>query len=82
MKTRKPIYLSIILLQFAMTPASEAATYASSQAQEVIEQMVDAHGGYENWVNAPSFKFTALMYLAVLKLGDDRTAFDNWRYYN
>ena len=56
-------------------------TYADETTQRVIEAMVSAHGGFQPWISAPSFRFTANMYLSSLPVSDGRTWGDNWRFY-
>lgn len=36
--------------------------YASEETKEVIEKMIDAHGGYEKWKNLETISFTTAMY--------------------
>ncbi len=56
-------------------------TYDDPRTQQIVEGMVQAHGGFSNWIGAPSFQFTAGMYLASLPINEDRSYYDNWRYY-
>lgn len=78
----KPLTLSLTLALYGIFSQAHATPdYQSEEAKTTIEKMVKAHGGYDRWINASSFQFTAMMYLAVLDIGDERTAFDNWRYY-
>ncbi|OSY87232.1 hypothetical protein WH52_12275 [Tenacibaculum holothuriorum] len=36
--------------------------YASKETKDVIEKMMEAHGGYEKWKNLKTFSFTTAMY--------------------
>lgn len=43
-------------------PALAGPQYASEESRQVIEAMVDAHGGIERWRAAPSIRFDNIMY--------------------
>jgi hypothetical protein len=55
-----------ILLTLALIAVSSSATagptYATDETQEVIEKMLDAHGGIERWRAAPSIQFDDIMH--------------------
>ncbi len=57
---------------FAVTPAT-GPSYASPQTQEIITKMIDAHGGMQPWLAAPSISFDCHLKLHV---GND-----NWLEY-
>lgn len=81
MKIRRvSMSVAAVALAAALIPTSFAG-YDSPETREVIDKMVQSHGGAKKWAKAPSFNFTVAMYLASLPVGDERTYFDNWRYY-
>lgn len=51
------IMFSLILLPALAQVVREAPEYETEQIKEVIEQMIEAHGGFETWAEAPSIKF-------------------------
>ena len=73
------------LFSLACVPQAMAAPqYDSEKTKKLVAQWVDAHGGTEKWMAAPSMSFTLSMYLASLPVGGEtkRSYFDNWRYYS
>lgn len=73
----------VCVLVGAAGAAAQGPTYVSDEAREVVEAMVEAHGGLQRWLGAPSFTYTANMYLSSLDVWGEtgRTHYDNWRYY-
>ncbi len=59
-KITRPLFL-IILLSIPQIIAAQVVKgtpeYKSDQTKEVIENMIEAHGGWETWANAPSIKY-------------------------
>jgi len=41
---------------------TDGPTYANKHSQEVIEQMIEAHGGFEKWKNLKTMSFKTVMY--------------------
>lgn len=78
------VALSAVLISSAFSSAYAAPTYDNKATKTVVEKWVDAHGGVDAWMNAPSMSFTLSMYLGSLPVGGEtkRTYFDNWRYYS
>jgi len=54
--------------------AATGPNYATDETQEVIEAMVNAHGGIERWRAAPSIRFDDIMYMPF----HDREQFAWW----
>lgn len=52
----------LALLSLSATAIS-GPEYASDESREVIEAMVDAHGGIERWRAAPSIRFDDIMHM-------------------
>ena len=54
--------LSLAICFFISYTANAKPQYANAESKEVIEKMIKAHGGYENWKNAPSIRFDSVMH--------------------
>jgi len=54
--------LTASILLFS-TSASAGPSYATDETREVIEAMVNAHGGIKRWRAAPSIRFDDIMYM-------------------
>ena len=61
--------------------SSSGPEYSSDETKEIVENMIEAHGGLNAWRTAPSFQFTSIMYLSALPVDDGRRYIDNWRNY-
>lgn len=70
-----------LLCLSAITPANAAPAYDDSDTRQIVEEMVEAHGGADRFFAAKSFKFTIAMYLYTLGINEKRTSYDNWRHY-
>ncbi len=76
------IALSATALAVATSPAALAApVYESDEAREVVEAMLDAHGGAEAWLEAPAITARFVMWLDSLPVTDERAHYNNWRSY-
>ncbi len=82
-KVRRLVALSTAVVWATISPVFAAPNYDSAKTKAVVEEWVEAHGGADAWMDAPSMSFTLSMYLASLPVGGEtnRTYFDNWRYY-
>lgn len=58
----KKISLSILCTLIALFTHAQESKYASKLSQEVIEKMIEAHGGMEKWKKAKSFSFDNIMF--------------------
>lgn len=58
-----PALLLSMAMSLASTSASAEPEYASTETREVIERMVEAHGGLERWQAAPSIRFDNVMFM-------------------
>ncbi|MFY0630324.1 MAG: hypothetical protein JXR05_08070 [Flavobacteriaceae bacterium] len=59
----KKLLLFITVLALFSTESSHAQSkYASQETKEVIEKMIQAHGGYEKWKNLETLTFTTAMH--------------------
>lgn len=60
------LYLLIIGMLFTFMAEANGPKYASAETKEVIEKMIDAHGGYEKWSQLKTLSFTSVMHSASL----------------
>jgi hypothetical protein len=82
-KKIKAIHILAITLSLALFGiTSSASANKAESAKSLVSAMSAAHGGYENWLNAPSFSYTIVMPLLPLPIIKGRTYSDNWRYYS
>ena len=51
----------------------------SMTAQQVVEKMIEAHGGMERWQVAPSVSYDFIMYLSAIPVRDGMSHWDIWR---
>ena len=58
----KTIILTFALAILSSTLSVAQPKYASSQTKEVIEKMINAHGGYDAWKNLETLSFTSAMH--------------------
>lgn len=65
----KKITSLIIFLIILSTPQSSSAQvvrgtpeYRGEQTKEIIENLIEAHGGWETWANAPSIKYDNIFF--------------------
>ena len=61
MKITKIILLTISALLAAHTCPAQPQ-YSDAETQKLVEAMIDAHGGWEKWHNAPAIRFDNVMY--------------------
>lgn len=54
------LFVTITLL--SLTTSFGQPQYASKETKEVIEKMIQAHGGYEKWKNLKTLTFTSTMH--------------------
>lgn len=50
----------------SLSLSASGPRYASGETKEVIEKMIQAHGGYEAWKNLETFTFTTVMHSSSL----------------
>ena len=86
MMIRKQSVAWLIVATIATAPigiADAGPTYDDTDTQELIEAMVEAHGGLNAWLDAPSFHYKNVMFLASLPVPGEggRRYADNWRLY-
>ena len=74
----KKISLSILCTLIALFTHAQDSKYASKLSQEVIEKMIEAHGGMEKWKKAKSFSFDNIMF----RINDSFTNIDGLIYPN
>lgn len=55
-------FLIITLCLATATSLANQPTYASKASKEVIEKMMDAHGGYSNWKKKKTFSYDNIMF--------------------
>jgi hypothetical protein len=61
--------VAIALTLITESPACAGPQYASEETRNVIEAMVDAHGGIERWRAAPSIRFSDMMHIETHEKG-------------
>ncbi|WP_340074130.1 hypothetical protein [Leptobacterium sp. I13] len=80
MKNILKITIAIIVLIITQAfTYDEGPQYDSAKTKGVIDKMLKAHGGYEKWLNAPSFSYGLTMYMPGIPLGNGITEYDRWR---
>ena len=62
---RKMILWSLVLFT-TMTAKANGPQYASDKTKEVIQKMIDAHGGFDRWKNLETLSFTTVMHSSSL----------------
>jgi hypothetical protein len=73
----------------SLTIHASGPTYASDETKEIVQKMIDAHGGYEKWANLQTLSFTTAMHsesLGFLRFWindqtvemDSRRTYQNW----
>ncbi len=53
-------------------------TYASPKTKDVIERMLEAHGGLERWRKAKTIKYTNVMFLPIIDIQEGVSEWDRW----
>ncbi len=83
--TKRPMtWLLVATIVVAPLGVADARpTYDDTGTQALIEAMVEAHGGLDAWLEAPSFHARYIMYLASLPVFGEsgRRYINNWRLY-
>ena len=54
--------------------------YSSYDAREVIQKMVEAHGGLNAWKKSPSFSYDLAMYMPGIPLQEGWNEYERWRF--
>jgi hypothetical protein len=63
---KKLTLLSLTLVMLLSAHANEPE-YASKETKEIIQKMIEAHGGYEKWANLKTLSFTTAMHSESLR---------------
>ena len=58
----KKLHLVLALAILTLGTSTAQTKYASKETKEVIEKMIQAHGGYEKWKNLKTLTFTSSMH--------------------
>jgi len=58
----KKLHLLLAITLLTLGTSAAQTKYASQETQEVIEKMIQAHGGYEKWKNLETLTFTSAMH--------------------
>lgn len=58
----KTLISSLVFGVLVIVNSFSQEKYASSKTKEVIEKMIEAHGGYDQWKNLKTLSFTNTMY--------------------
>lgn len=64
---RNSILCMVLALFFTITSNGQSK-YASKETKEIIEKMINAHGGYEKWKSIKNMTFSSAMYSESLGL--------------
>ena len=62
----KNTFLFITALFISFSSIAEGPKYASDETKRVIEQMIEAHGGYEKWEQLNTLSFKTFMHSETL----------------
>ena len=62
----KKLILLLLTFTFSLSLQANGPRYASEKTKEIIQKMIDAHGGYERWSQLKTLSFTTVMYSASL----------------
>ena len=86
MMIKKQTLAGLIVATIVATSSGNALagpSYDSADTRALVESMVEAHGGLDSWMEAPSFSYKYAMYLVSLPVGGDtgRNHSDSWRLY-
>lgn len=78
---RKSIVNKILILAVmcGLAFSTQAQEYNSTEVKEVIEKMLKAHGGLDNWKKTPSFSYDLAMYMPSIPLQEGWNEYDQWR---
>lgn len=82
-----PIFVSVLFLSVWATrcPAQRASVepgepeYESQESSQIIERMIEAHGGMKTWQKAPSVSYDFVMYLPSIPVRDGDSKWNLWR---
>ena len=58
----KTVILSLAISLLTLLTSFAQPKYASNETKEVIEKMIEAHGGYDAWKNLETLTFTSAMH--------------------
>ena len=58
----KKLFLLTAILLISVSASNAQKKYASKETQEVVEKMIQAHGGYEKWKSLKTLTFTTAMH--------------------
>ncbi len=58
----RTLILTLLISVFAIGNSVGQEKYASKETKAIIEKMIEAHGGYEQWKNLKTLSFTNSMY--------------------
>lgn len=58
----KKVILTMMIAVLAIGNSFSQPKYASKETKEVIEKMINAHGGYEKWKNLKTLTFSSAMH--------------------
>lgn len=64
-RTSAFIVLSVILFEFFIINTflkGQDNKYAAEKTKEIINKMIEAHGGYEKWKNAPAISYDNIFF--------------------
>lgn len=62
LKTMTKLSTTLIALGLAFSLFAKGPNYATKETREIIEQMVEAHGGYDKWKSLETLSFTTAMH--------------------
>lgn len=62
-QNRIPLLLCALLMVWTYTPAAAQPNYASPESQEIIEKMVEAHGGLDKWRSAEAISIEHILHI-------------------
>lgn len=62
----KKLFILSLALAYHLTALAHEPQYATEKTREVVQKMIEAHGGYERWTALETFSFTTVMHSASL----------------
>jgi len=75
---KRPGILIYLIVLFAVTTFSSSVSaadsdpeYATAESRRVIERMIEAHGGYATWKNAPAISYDNTFYNPFAQAGEN-----------
>lgn len=66
-----PVFLALFFPSLLLAQSTKGPRYASPETKAVIEHMIEAHGGYDTWANAPTISYDNVFFNPAAPAGSD-----------